>query len=117
MARVLAFEAALAADSPVIRTIAIRNDQTLEQLHEALRLAFGWFDPHLYSFWVGSDPWDHAADEYTAPYDIEVGPNEEAKSTRDTEWRLVLEVVKTWAFDDESYPMLVDAQGTPPPQI
>ncbi len=27
---------------PVVRTIAIREDQTLEQLHEALRIAFGW---------------------------------------------------------------------------
>ena len=48
--RVLAFRATLVADSPlipnptgqVIRTIAIRDDQTLEQLHEALRLGFGW---------------------------------------------------------------------------
>jgi Plasmid pRiA4b ORF-3-like protein len=54
--RVMAFEATLEDGSPLIpewvgrvsRTIAIREDQTLEQLHEALRLAFGWADPHLY---------------------------------------------------------------------
>ncbi len=46
--RVLAFRATLGADSPLIpksagkvtRTIAIRDNQSLEQLHEALRLAF-----------------------------------------------------------------------------
>jgi hypothetical protein len=37
-------------ESAVVRTIAMREDQTLEQLHEALRLTFGWADPHLYSF-------------------------------------------------------------------
>lgn len=39
-------------EGPVVRTIAVREDQTLEQLHEALRLTFGWGDPHLYSFWL-----------------------------------------------------------------
>lgn len=32
-------------DEPVVRTVAVREDQTLEQVHEALRLAFGWADP------------------------------------------------------------------------
>ena len=48
---------------PVVRTIAIREDQTLEQLHEALRLAFGWADPHLYSFWFGGPNRDSEATE------------------------------------------------------
>jgi hypothetical protein len=38
------------SEQPVVRTIAMREDQTLEQLHEALRLAFGWADPHMYAF-------------------------------------------------------------------
>jgi hypothetical protein len=43
-----AFQAVLVAPfvnwpaEPVLRTIAVREDQTLEQLHEALRIAFGW---------------------------------------------------------------------------
>ena len=57
--RALAIEAVLGGppafredpfDGPVVRTIAVREDQTLEQLHEALRLAFGWDDPHLYAY-------------------------------------------------------------------
>ena len=67
--------------SPVIRTIAIRDDQTLEQLHEALRLAFGWAETHLYSFWLTGEFWDDR-----------------------------------WQAGGEFYPMLVEAEGVPPPQ-
>jgi hypothetical protein len=78
VAQALAFQAVLvpyspltpAPEGPVVRTIAIRDDQTLEQLHEALRLAFGWADPHLYSFWLSGKFWDKAS-EYTAPFEME----------------------------------------------
>lgn len=143
--RVLALQAVLAepplsvqplSDGPVVRTIAMREDQTLEQLHEALRLAFGWADPHLYSFWPSGRFWDTDDDEYTAPVDLEER-GEHARSAQTPlaelrlrkrsslaylfdygdEWRLFLEVVDTWPADDEScYPMLVEAEGTPPPQ-
>jgi hypothetical protein len=121
-------------ESPVVRTIAVREDQTLEQLHEALRLAFGWADPHLYSFWLSGKFWDDT-DEYTAPFGLEeMG---ESKATADIaigelrlrkgksiayvfdfgdEWRLPLKVVDRWEAGDESYPMLVEAEGSPPPQ-
>lgn len=56
--------------APVTRTIAIREDQTLEQLHEAFRLAFGWADPHLYTFWVGSEFWSREAARYSAPFEL-----------------------------------------------
>lgn len=32
------------------------------------------------------------------------------------EWRLALRVVDTWPADEAAYPMLVDAEGIPPPQ-
>ena len=32
------------------------------------------------------------------------------------EWRLLLRVVDSWKAADESYPMLVEAEGIPPPQ-
>lgn len=124
-----------APDGPVVRTIAVRADQTLEQLHEALRLAFGWADPHLYSFWLSGKFWDGEETEYTAPFEVdEMG--KEKKSARTPiaelglrkgktiaylfdfgdEWRLLLRVVDRWAAGDESYPMLVEAEGSPPPQ-
>ena len=107
----------------------------MEQLHEALRLAFGWFDEHLYSFWVGGDFWAHDAPCYTAPFEIdEIGKDALSARTaiRDVglekgsalsyifdfgdEWRLALKVVDTWPAADGAYPMLVDAEGLPPPQ-
>jgi Plasmid pRiA4b ORF-3-like protein len=42
---------------PVLRTIAVREDQTLEQLHEAIRIAFGLADPHMYAFWMSGKWW------------------------------------------------------------
>jgi hypothetical protein len=141
--RVLAVRAVLAdpppffepVEKPVVRTIAIREDQTLEQLHESLRLAFGWADAHLYSFWVGAEHWDPEATEYTAPFEIdEMGKDKLSARVPISElslktgsqlaylfdfgdeWRLLLKVVDRWEAGDESYPMLVEAEGTPPPQ-
>ncbi|MGH3104088.1 MAG: plasmid pRiA4b ORF-3 family protein [Gaiellaceae bacterium] len=133
--RAYAFRAELAGHPGVVRTVAIRDDQTLEQLHEALRLAFGWFDPHLYSFWIGGDFWDRVADEYTAPFELEergeracsarvpiaeLGPKKGARLAYvfdfGDEWRVRLKIVDTWEAEDEAYPMLVEAEGAAPPQ-
>ena len=137
---VFAFEAVLATDSPflpkptgrVSRTIAMRDDQTLEHLHEALRLAFGWADPHLHAFWIGTKFWDRDAVRYSAPFELEDGELSSKTKLIDVglvngsklaylfdygdEWRLLLTVVDTWPAADHSYPMLVDAEGIPPPQ-
>jgi len=143
MAEAFAFQAVLVTyspltgkpEGPVVRTIAVRDDQTLEQLHEALRLAFGWADTHLYSFWLSGRFWDGEETEYTAPFEVdEMGKAK--KSARvaigelglrkgkaiaylfdfGDEWRLPLKVVDRWPAGDDSYPMLVEAEGTPPPQ-
>jgi hypothetical protein len=138
--RVLAFRATLGVDSPlipkpagkVVRTIAIRDDQTLEQLHEALRLAFGWDDPHLYCFWLSGKFWDRDSVRYSAPFELdddelsartpisEVGLGKGARIAYlfdyGDEWRLLLDITDDWPAGDESYPMLVEAEGTPPPQ-
>ncbi len=120
---------------PVVRTVAIRDDQTLEQLHEALRLAFGWADPHMYAFWVGARWWNSEAVRYQTPFELD--PEEKnAQSGRvpiseigarkgstfaylfdfADEWRLSLKIVDRWEADDGAYPRLVEANGTPPPQ-
>ena len=120
----------------VSRTIAVRGDQTLEQLHEALRLAFGWADPHMYAFWMGGKWWDRDTTCYQTPFELD--PDDDRirsgripisrvglrKGTRmaylfdyGDEWRLRLKVVDRWRIDGgESYPMLVDAEGVPPLQ-
>lgn len=141
--RVFAFQAVLVPhaphvdwpEHPVVRTIAMREDQTLEQLHEASRLAFGWAEPHMYAFWMSGRWWDDESIRYQTA--LEFDPDdEEARSGRVTvsalglrkgktiaylfdfgdEWRLLLKVVDRWQAGGESYPMLVEAEGVPPPQ-
>lgn len=142
MPRALAIQAVLlgappfredAGSGPVARTIAILEDQTLEQLHEALRLAFGWSDPHLYAFWTDGKFWSQDPDAgYWAPFELEeakrsarvpVGELALRKGKKiaylfdyGDEWRLTLRFVDSWEAGDNSYPMLVEAEGTPPPQ-
>ena len=46
-------EAFMKQNPVVARTIQIRSDQTLAQLHRAIFKAFGRSDPHLYEFRFG----------------------------------------------------------------
>jgi hypothetical protein len=141
--RVFAFQAVLvpyAPDvespaEPVLRTIAVRDDQTLEHLHEALRLAFGWADPHMYAFWMSGRWWDAESVRFQTPYELD--PDDDRVRSGRTplrelglrkgkslaylfdfgdEWRVQLKVVDRWEAGDESYPMLVESEGMPPPQ-
>jgi Plasmid pRiA4b ORF-3-like protein len=52
--------------NPVVtRTIAIRGDQTLEDLHHAIFKAFDRFDEHMYEFQIGGKgPGDPKAKRY-----------------------------------------------------
>ena len=120
---------------PVLRTIAVREDQTLEQLHEALRLTFGWADPHMYAFWTSGRWWDAESVRFQTPSELDPD-DDRVRSGRTAlrelglrkgkalaylfdfgdEWRLLLKVVDRWEAGDEAYPMLVEAEGVPPPQ-
>ncbi|MGB2823937.1 MAG: plasmid pRiA4b ORF-3 family protein [Phycisphaerae bacterium] len=55
--------------NPVVsRTIQIRGDQTLTDLHEAIFDAFGRDEEHMYEFQVGGKrPMDPKADRYVMP--------------------------------------------------
>lgn len=52
------------------RTIQIRGEQTLEDLHEAIFKAFNRFDEHLYEFLLGVGPDDRSA-IYSLPAEVE----------------------------------------------
>jgi hypothetical protein len=57
-----------ARKNPVIsRTIQMRGDQTLEDLHHAIFDAFDRFDEHLYEFQFGKGPMDPKAPRYVLP--------------------------------------------------
>jgi hypothetical protein len=57
-------------DNPVVsRTIEIRGDQTLNQLHRAIFEAFDrWDDCHLSEFHLGRKPRDRHAKRYVLPF-------------------------------------------------
>ena len=57
-----------ATKNPVIsRTIQIRGDQTLEDLHHAIFDAFGRWEEHMYEFQFGKGPMDPEAPRYVLP--------------------------------------------------
>src|SRR3954468_6004535 len=49
------------------RTIQIRGDQTLEDLHHAIFDAFDRYDEHMYEFQFGKGPMDPKAPRYVLP--------------------------------------------------
>ncbi len=51
----------------VSRTIQIRGDQTLEELHYAIYDAFDRWDPHMYEFQFGKGPNDANGTRYVLP--------------------------------------------------
>ncbi|MEA2186659.1 MAG: hypothetical protein QOK16_1670 [Solirubrobacteraceae bacterium] len=65
--RTLVFTAELIGFEGVRRTIAIRDDLTLVDLHYALQSAFHWDDDHLYAFWLDGAFWATDCDHYLHP--------------------------------------------------
>lgn len=56
----------------VSRTILMRGDQTLDQLHSAIFDAFGRDEEHMYEFqFGGTEPFDPAAKTYVLPLALE----------------------------------------------
>jgi hypothetical protein len=57
-----------ASKNPVVsRTIRIRGDQTLEDLHHAVFDAFGRWEEHMHEFQFGKGPMDPKARRYVLP--------------------------------------------------
>ena len=57
----------------VVRTIEIRGDQTLDDLHEEIFDAFDRDDPHMYEFQFGKKPMDPKGPRYVMPEALEYG--------------------------------------------
>jgi hypothetical protein len=125
--------AELAAYPGVTRTVALAEEQTLEELHELLRTEFGWTDPHLYSFWLSGRFWDGAETEYSAPEELEESG---ARSARrpiaelglepgrriaylfdyGDSWEVEITVAETRDAGDDAYPQVLERVGEAPPQ-
>ncbi|ASK66202.1 hypothetical protein CFK39_10675 [Brachybacterium avium] len=61
---------------PIWRRLELRSDLTLEQTHEILQTAFGWFDAHLWRFAAGGHPFDLDSQLFLCPYDVEDGEDD-----------------------------------------
>ena len=59
------------------RTVQIRGDQTLEDLHHAIFEAFGRWEQHAFEFQLGNDRWTRRRSGYVLPgaFEIEEGWN------------------------------------------
>ena len=54
-------------NSVISRTIQMRGDQTLEELHHTIFDAFGRWEEHMYEFQFGKGPMDPKAPRYVLP--------------------------------------------------
>jgi len=62
-----------AEKNPVVsRTIQIRGNQTLEDLHQAIFEAFDRWDEHMYEFQFGTGPMDPNGKRYVLPHAFEM---------------------------------------------
>jgi hypothetical protein len=60
----------------VSRTIQIRGDQTLQDLHRAIFRAYGRWEEHCYEFQFGKRPMDPKGERYVLPMAFEVALSE-----------------------------------------
>lgn len=131
-ATVYRFKVSLAWQKEVWRTVDIRSDQTLEDLHHAIQDAFDWDDDHLYAFFLSGKAWD-ASTEYVRPETRRPGE----RSSRVRLDRLGLRPRKRFLYifdfgdglrheirvekvglppDGGDYPRIVEEHGEPPSQ-
>ena len=140
---VVVLKADLVGFPSVHRTLAVREDQTLVDLHYALQDAFDWDDDHLYSFWLNGEFWARDGSEYTHPFHASqpnpLGPfaTSPAPASADVrldrlrlekgqriaylfdfgdEWRVRLTVRDMTVEDLQRYPRLLESAGDAPPQ-
>lgn len=124
------------ANKVVGRTIEIRGDQTLEQLHDAIFEAFDRFDAHLYEFQLGKRPFDPKGPNYGIPdpHESKKGYGDARTTTLDAldlkpdrvfgylfdfgdEWFHQIQVERIeQAIPTVTYPRVIKRVGKSPPQ-
>ena len=131
----LVFDADLVGFEGVRRTIAMRDDLTLVDLHYALQSAFGWDDDHLYAFWLDGSFWAADCDHYLHPLhagsgdplcksastplvELDLDAGQEIAYVFDfaTEWRVRLTVARALAGRGEVAARVLESVGQAPPQ-
>ena len=92
-----------AKNNPVVsRTIQIRGDQTLEDLHHAIFDALGRWEEHMYEFQFGKGPMDPKAPRYILPGAFGTELGEESPPTGRVDWTTIdslgLEVGRSFGY-------------------
>ena len=143
--KVYIFKVALTGNKRIWRRIAIRGDQTLGKLHDAIFKAFDRYDFHLYSFYFPQPSSRgrarrRGADEYTHPFvleddpfaregiqnaektkidslELEVGQSFDYLFDFGDSWEHVITVEETEAQAEKGiYPRILEKCGESPPQ-
>jgi hypothetical protein len=129
------FKAELVGFPRVRRTITVRDDMTLVDVHYALQSAFGWDDDHLYSFWLDGSFWASDDGHYMHPYHAgSVDPPGKSACARldelalgegrqiayefdfEREWRVLLELREIRAEAGRAVARCIEREGVAPPQ-
>jgi hypothetical protein len=132
VATILRFDAALEDFDGVTRSIEVREDQTLVDLHEGIQEAFGWMNDHLYSFWLDGRFWGDRSTEYTAPFEpdedvatadvviskLGLDPGAKVAYVFDfgDHWRVAVQLASRADGNCGRYPRIVASEGHAPPQ-
>jgi tetratricopeptide (TPR) repeat protein len=129
--RTLIFQVTPWYDLGVSRTIELRADQTLHDLHRAIQNAFGFDDDHAYAFFLNNRAWDgtfeYGGPEVESPHQADaarLGTLPLRKNKRflylfdfGDELRHEVRVVGEGAADAQGrYPRILGSVGAAPPQ-
>ncbi|MGH2943334.1 MAG: plasmid pRiA4b ORF-3 family protein [Solirubrobacteraceae bacterium] len=129
------FRAELMGFEGVRRTIVVRDDLTLVDLHYALQSAFAWDDDHLYSFWLDGAFWASEDAHYMHPYHaVSLDPPGRSACARlgtlglaegqriayvfdfGREWRVQLELREIRPAEGRAVARCIERVGAAPPQ-
>lgn len=129
---VLVFDAELLNTRGVHARLAVGADQHLTALHDAIQEAFGWYDDHLYSFWLDGTFWGDKGLEFTTPdtpdegvrtadmplaeLGLAVGAKIAYIFDFGDEWRVRLTLREHAQPDGGAYPRVLHRKGNAPPQ-
>ncbi len=124
------------ANPSVVRTIEIRGDQTLQDLHHAIFTAFDRWEEHMHEFHLGDRPHDYSRGRYrsSSPFDDDPPTGDSADTSIDSlglaaeqsfgywfdfgdDWYHQINVVAIGeARPKTKYPQVIARVGDSPPQ-
>ncbi len=126
------FDAELLNVRGVRARVAVLERQPLSAVHDAIQQAFGWYDDHLYSFWLDGSFFGSDAVELTSPdapdegiatadvplaeLDLHLGQRIGYVFDFGDEWRVRLTVRELVTAEPGDYPRVLELRGTPPSQ-